>query len=72
MSKLFLKIKPQPRLYLSVSPLRKSPQLYLDMEKANPHRDPARGTYIGGGAIKANTEDLSEKLEELFSYKEDK
>jgi len=34
-------------------------------QKGNPHRDPARGTYIGGGAHKAVTTDLSDFMDSV-------
>jgi len=67
MSKLYLKINPAPRLYLSLPDVHNTPKLFLNIEKANPFRDPSVGTFIGGGAIKANTEDLSDKMEELLN-----
>ena len=43
----------------------KSKKIDAAMEKANPHRDPSIGTYIGGGAHKAKTHDLSEFMDSL-------
>lgn len=63
MSKLYLKRRPAPRLYLA---LPERQDLYLDIDKANPFRDPSVGQYIAGGAVKANTEDLSDEIESLL------
>ena len=44
--------------------------LYLNLEKANPFREPTKGQFMHGGAVKANTEDLSETLSDLLGGEE--
>jgi hypothetical protein len=54
-------------LYLDMS--TKSASLYLDVDKANPHRDPSVGQFIagGGGAAKgAGQKDLSKEVDDMM------
>ena len=70
MKKLYLNTRPGPTLYLEpdkeLSKSMDEPELYLNISKANPHRDPTNGVYIAGGAIKSNTEDVSEIVNDLM------
>lgn len=65
--KLYLELTDSPELFLkSNSTATEDPILIL---KANPFRDPVLGSYIAGGAHKAQVdgqEDLTEALTALF------
>lgn len=80
--KLYLNVRPAPRLYLDTSDavaksttpdlyLKKSesPVLYLDLAKGNPNREPVNGHFMHGGVGKAHgkgQEDLDDYVKDLL------
>lgn len=78
--KLYLNTCPGPALYLEIPDQPEltlksleAPELYLDLDKANPHREPVKGQFMATeGAVKSHTEDLSGIVNDLMGDKDDK
>lgn len=59
--------KPEPGKQYSMSELanKSGVSLVLDVEKANPHRDPSRGSFIHGGAGRHKSKEGQHELSDL-------
>lgn len=75
--KLYLNTSPGPELYLEIPDQPElvlksleTPALYLDLDKANPHREPAKGQFMASDGNKSYTEDLSGIVNDLMDGEE--
>ncbi len=61
---LYLEIQDQPELVLKAVT---ADELYLDLEKANTHKEPVRGQFMTGGKQAKGTEDQQDIIDKLFA-----